>query len=138
MSDVRFLTVTVAFCVPAGKVEGLTSKPWVAVTLMSPVRLAVLTVKVPLAPVPLISNSSVEVAMEAKAGAYAPVGSMAKYSISASWLSKPTWAVGIRLTPVIFTSSILKALTLAPHLARPNWKVTRTCFVLAFVSKSDA
>ena len=69
MSEVRFLTVSVAFCVPAGKVAGVTSKPCVAVTLMSPVRLAAVTLNVALAPVPLMSNESTDVEMVANAGA---------------------------------------------------------------------
>ena len=52
MRVVVWRTVTVASCVPAGRVLGVTSKPCVAVRVMSPVRLAAETVKVSLAPVP--------------------------------------------------------------------------------------
>ena len=138
MRVVRCLMVTVAFCVPAGSLAGLTSKPCVAVSVMSPVRFRADTVKVWSAPVPFITRSSLEVVMAAKGGAYAPVGSMAKYCMSAPRFSNPTCAVGMRLTPTILTSSTLNALVLAPHLALPSWKVTRTCLVLALVSKSDA
>ena len=138
MSVVRCLTVTVAFCVAAGRILGVTSKPCVAVRVMSPVRLVAETVNVPLAPVPFMVNASVLVARVANGGAYAPVGSMAKYCMSAPRFSNPTCAVGMRLTPTILTSSTLNALVLAPHLALPSWKVTRTCLVLALVSKSDA
>ena len=69
MSVVVWRTVTVASCVPAGRVLGVTSKPCVAVRVMSPVSLAAETVKVSLAPVPLMVNASVLVAMVANGGA---------------------------------------------------------------------
>ena len=64
--------MTVAFF-PALMVVGLTAKPCVADTLMSPVKLSELTLKVALSPVPLMVSSSVDVVSEAKGGANAPV-----------------------------------------------------------------
>ena len=71
----RFLTVTVAFCVPLGSVVGDTSKPAVAESVMSAVRFSAETVKVCVAPVPLMVSSSAEVSSDANSGAYAPVAS---------------------------------------------------------------
>ena len=53
-------------------------------------------------------------------------------------LSKPTSGACVRDTPVSLTSSILNALTLAPHAARSSMNVTRTCRVVASVEKSEA
>ena len=73
--DVRCVTVTVASAVPAAILSGLTVKPWVADTLMSPVRFAAFTLKVPVLPVPSMSSLLTEVPNSANAGAYAPVAS---------------------------------------------------------------
>ena len=65
----RFFTVTVAFCVPAGRVVGETSKPADADSAMSPVRFSALTVNVCVAPVPLMVSSSADVSRDANKGA---------------------------------------------------------------------
>ena len=67
--------MTLASFVSLGNVVGETSNPVVAESVMSPVRFSALTVKVPVAPVPSISNSFSEVSSFANKGAYAPEAS---------------------------------------------------------------
>ena len=69
---VRFFTVTVPPCVPFGSVAGDTSKPAVAVSVMSVVRFSAETVNVRVALVPSMVSSSSEVFSLANIGAYAP------------------------------------------------------------------
>ena len=62
-------TLTVVSPAPAAITEGVTSKPLVADTCMSFCKLAPLTVKVALFPVPSITSESVDAVRLAKAGA---------------------------------------------------------------------
>ena len=65
----RFVTTTVAVPAPASMVDGLTSRPDVALTETSPDRLARLTVNEPEEPVPSMDRLSTDGDREAGAGA---------------------------------------------------------------------
>ena len=77
-SVAKFVTVTVTFFCPALMMVGLTAKPCVAVSEMSPVRFSELTRNVFVPPVPSMRSVSAEAFSRANAGAYAPVASKLK------------------------------------------------------------
>ena len=68
-SVAKFVTVTVTFFLPALIVVGLTAKPCVAISEMSPVKFSEFTLNILVAPVPSITSVSTEDVSEANAGA---------------------------------------------------------------------